>query len=49
MYTRVDSSKRERMASFVDVSSSNPVVGSSVGSARRSVVIGSFRFRSMRA
>ena len=31
------------------VSSSNPVVGSSSGSARRSVVIGSLRLRSMRA
>ncbi len=42
-------SKSARIASFVDVSSWNPVVGSSAGSARRSVVIGSFRFRSIRA
>jgi hypothetical protein len=32
-----------RIASFVDVSSWNPVVGSSAGSARSSVVNGSFR------
>ena len=38
-----------RIASLVDVSSWKPVVGSSAGSARSSVVIGSFRFRSMRA
>ena len=37
------------IASFELVSSFQPVVGSSSGSARSSVVIGSFRFRSMRA
>ena len=42
-------SKSSRIASFVDVSSLKPVVGSSAGSARSSVVIGSLRFRSMRA
>ncbi len=49
MYTRVRSSKSSRIASFVDVSSWNPVDGSSAGSARSSVVIGSLRLRSMRA
>ena len=42
-------SNSARIASFVLVSSWNPVVGSSAGSARSSVVIGSLRFRSMRA
>ncbi len=42
-------SNRARIASFVDVSSWNPVDGSSAGSARSSVVIGSLRLRSMRA
>ncbi len=42
-------SKRARIASFDDVSSAKPVEGSSAGSARSSVVIGSFRLRSMRA
>jgi hypothetical protein len=42
-------SKSARIASFVDVSSAKPVDGSSAGSARSSVVIGSFRLRSMRA
>ncbi len=42
-------SNRARIASFVDVSSAKPVDGSSAGRARRSVVIGSLRFRSMRA
>ncbi len=36
------------MASFDVVSMTKPVVGSSCGSARRSVVIGSLRLRSMR-
>jgi len=38
-----------RIASLDDVSIWKPVVGSSAGSARRRVVIGSFRLRSMRA
>ena len=38
-----------RIASFVVVSIAKPVVGSSAGSARRSVVIGSLRLRSIRA
>ena len=47
MYT--EPSKSARIFSFVLVSSWKPVVGSSSGSARRSVVIGSLRFRSIRA
>ena len=46
---KCESLKSLRIASFVVVSSANPVVGSSAGSARRSVVIGSLRLRSMRA
>jgi len=42
-------SKSLRIASLVLVSSLKPVEGSSSGKARSSVVIGSFRFRSMRA
>ncbi len=42
-------SKRARIASFDDMSILKPVDGSSAGSARRSVVIGSLRLRSMRA
>ena len=49
MYGWADSSNSARIASFVVVSSANPVVGSSAGSARRSVVIGSLRLRSIRA
>ena len=44
-----DPPNSSRIFSFELVSSSKPVVGSSAGSARSSVVIGSFRFRSMRA
>ena len=46
---KIESSNSFRIASFVLVSSWKPVDGSSCGSARSSVVIGSLRFRSMRA
>ena len=42
-------SNSSRIFSFVLVSSWKPVVRSSAGSARSSVVIGSLRFRSIRA
>ena len=42
-------SKSSRIFSLVLVSRAKPVDGSSAGSARKSVVIGSLRFRSMRA
>ena len=45
----IELSNSLRSASFVEVSIATPVVGSSAGSARSSVVIGSFRFRSIRA
>ena len=48
-WMKCESSNSLRIASFVVVSSANPVVGSSAGSARSSVVIGSLRLRSMRA
>ena len=44
----VSSRNRSTIASLDVVSSTNPVVGSSFGSARRSVVTGSLRLRSMR-
>ena len=47
MYTEPPNSSR--IFSFVLVSSWKPVDGSSAGSARSRVVIGSLRFRSMRA
>ena len=47
MYT--EPPKSSRIFSFELVSSANPVVGSSAGSALSSVVIGSLRLRSMRA
>ena len=46
---KIESLNSARIASFVLVSSTNPVSGSSFGRARRSVVIGSLRLRSMRA
>ena len=46
---KIELSKRARIASLDDVSTVKPVDGSSAGSARRSVVIGSYRLRSMRA
>ena len=46
---KIELSNSFRIASFELVSSWNPVDGSSAGSARSSVVIGSLRLRSMRA
>ena len=48
-WMKCESLNSARIASSVLVSSANPVVGSSAGSARRSVVIGSLRLRSIRA
>ena len=46
---KIELSKSFSSASFELVSSLNPVDGSSSGRARSRVVIGSLRFRSMRA
>jgi hypothetical protein len=46
---KTELSKSFRIASLDEVSSLKPVDGSSSGKARSSVVIGSLRFRSMRA
>ena len=46
---KIELSKSFMIASLEVVSSAKPVEGSSAGSARSSVVIGSLRFRSMRA
>ena len=46
---KIELSNSFMIASFELVSSWNPVDGSSAGSARSSVVIGSLRLRSMRA
>jgi hypothetical protein len=48
-WMKTELSNSLRIASFELVSSLKPVEGSSSGSARSNVVIGSFRFRSMRA
>jgi hypothetical protein len=46
---KIELSNSFRIASFELVSSWNPVDGSSAGSARSRVVIGSLRLRSIRA